>query len=217
MPANSLTTGKPAPDTFNTQLDECSYPILMALAVGLTDRAFYEAHIRPAANFVASHGPSFGPERWEEQGGFSPSTIASEVAGLIAAAKIADMNGDTRSAEVWRGVADEFQRDVKGQTVTTNGPLAPRPYFIRLSKNGDPNEALSYNVGNGGPTLDQRVIIDAGFLEYARLGLLPASDADIVRSLAIVDATIRRSTSSGEGFYRYNGDGYGDGSTDGHP
>ena len=44
------------------------------------------------------HGPSFGPERWEEQSGFSPSTIAAEIAGLIAAATIADLNGDHASA-----------------------------------------------------------------------------------------------------------------------
>jgi glucoamylase len=217
MPRNSLTNGKPAPDTFNTQLDECAYPIVMALAVGLTGRTFYEDHIKPAANFVASRGPSFGPERWEEQGGFSPSTIAAEVAGLIAAARIADINGDTRSAAVWRGVADEFQRDVKGQTVTTNGPLSPRPYFIRLSKTGDPNAAISYGLNNGGPVLDQREVIDAGFLELARLGLFSADDADIVRSLDVVDATIRHETDSGEGFMRYNGDGYGDRSTDGRP
>ena len=38
MPRNSLTNGKPAPDSFNTQLDECAYPLVMALAVGLTGR-----------------------------------------------------------------------------------------------------------------------------------------------------------------------------------
>ena len=218
MPRNSLTNGKPAPDSFNTQLDECAYPLVMALAVGLTDNAYYKAHIAPAANFVASHGPSSGPERWEEQSGFSPSTISAEIAGLVAAAIIADRNGDHASARVWRGVADEFQRNLKKWTLTTNGPLSPGRYFIRLSKNGDPNEALSYNVGNGGPTLDQRAIIDAGFLEYARLGLLPASDADIIASLPVVDATIKRDTASGDGFLRYNGDGYGDGSRrDGHP
>ena len=82
MPRNSLPNGKAAPDSFNTQLDECAYPLVMALAVGLTGPAFYDAHIKPAANFVASHGPSFGPERWEEQSGFSPSTISAEIAGL---------------------------------------------------------------------------------------------------------------------------------------
>ena len=89
-------------------------------------RLLYSDHIKPAANFVASHGPTFGSERWEEQGGFSPSTIAAEIAGLVAAADLADANGDPVSAAVWRGVADDFQRSIKGWTVTTNGPLAPR-------------------------------------------------------------------------------------------
>jgi glucoamylase len=218
MPRNSLTNGKTAPDSFNTQLDECSYPLIMALAVGFTDRAFYEQHIRPAADFVISHGPVFGPERWEEQSGFSPSTISAEIAGLIAAARIADINGDTTSARAWRGVADEFQRNLKTWTLTTNGPLSPHPYFIRLSKTGDPNAADTFVPGNGHDTaIDQRRFIDAGFLEYARLGLLPARDADIVNSLRVVDSTILVHTATGDGFHRYNDDGYGDGNTDGHP
>jgi glucoamylase len=217
MPRNSLVNGKPAPDTFGIQLDEVTYPILMALQAGITDKAFYTAHIKPAANFAISHGPSFGSERWEEQGGFSPSTIAAEIAGLIAAADIATGNGDPASARVWSGVADDFQRSVKGWTVTSNGPRSPDPYFIRLSKNGDPNEAISYNVGNGGPTLDQREVIDAGFLELPRLGMFPARDPDVLRSLPVVDATIKRDTASGPGWFRYNGDGYGDGNADGHP
>src|SRR5882724_12235257 len=103
MPRNSLPNGKAAPDSFNTQLDECSYPILMAYQLGLTGASLYENHIKPAANFVAAHGPSFGPERWEEQGGYSPSTIAAEIAGLIAAADLADANHDPLSARVFRG------------------------------------------------------------------------------------------------------------------
>jgi glucoamylase len=217
MPRNSLTNGALAPDSFNTQLDECSYPLIMALDVGLTGPDFYEDHIKPAANFVISRGPAFGPERWEEQSGFSPSTIAAEIAGLVAAARIADLNGDGVSAAIWRGVADEFQRRIKDWTVTSNGPLSSEPYFIRLSKTGDPNAAISYNLGNGGPTLDQREVIDAGFLELARLGVLSKRDPDLLRSLPIVDATIERDTASGAGFLRYNGDGYGDRSSDGRP
>jgi glucoamylase len=218
MPRNSLTNGKQAPDSFNTQLDECAYPLVMALAVGLTSHQYYVDHIVPAANFVATHGPSFGPERWEEQSGFSPSTISAEIAGLVAAARIARINGDDRSARVWRATADEFQRNLKRWTLTTNGPLSPDPYFIRLSKNGDPNEEISYDPGNGPPRqIDQKRMIDAGFLEYARLGVLAEDDPDLVRSLDVVDATLRRSTDTGDGFYRYNDDGYGDGSTDGHP
>ncbi|HEX7311681.1 MAG TPA: glucodextranase DOMON-like domain-containing protein, partial [Gaiellaceae bacterium] len=194
----------------------CAYPILMAYQLGLTDASLYENHVKPAANFVAAHGPSFGPERWEEQGGFSPSTIAAEIAGLVAAAELARANHDDASAAVWLGVADDWQRSIKGWTVTTNGPLAPR-YFIRLSKTGDPNAAISYNVGNGGPTLDQRAVIDAGFLELVRLGELPAHDPDVAASLPVVDATIKSDTPSGPGWHRYNGDGYGDGADDGHP
>src|SRR4029079_15354485 len=51
MPRNSLVNGKTAPDSFNTQLDECSYPILMAYQLGLDDSSLYENHIKPAANF----------------------------------------------------------------------------------------------------------------------------------------------------------------------
>ena len=218
MPRNSLVNGKTAPDSFNTQLDECAYPILMADQLGLTDAALYTGHIRPAANFLAAHGPSFGPERWEEQGGYSPSTIAAEIAGLVAAADLARANGDAASAAVWLGVADDWQRSVKGWTVTTTGgPNRDQRYFIRLSKTGDPNAAVSYNLGNGGPTLDQRSVIDAGFLELVRLGELPANDPDVAASLPVVDATIETTTPSGPGWHRYNGDGYGDRAGDGRP
>ena len=216
MPRNSLVNGKVAPDSFGTQLDETAYPIMMADQLGLTDATLYADHVKPAANFVAAHGPAFGVERWEEQSGYSPSTIAAEIAGLVAAADLARANGDTASASVWLGIADDWQRSVKGWTVTTNGALASR-YFIRLSKTGDPNAAITYNVGNGGPTLDQRSVVDAGFLELVRLGALSASDPDVLASLPVVDATIRSTTPSGPGWHRYNGDGYGDRGEDGRP
>jgi glucan 1,4-alpha-glucosidase len=217
MPRNSLVNGKVAPDSFGTQLDETAYPILMADQLGLTDASLYTDHIKPAANFIAAHGPAFGVERWEEQSGFSPSTIAAEIAGLVAAADLARANGDTAAAAVWLGVADDWQRSVKGWTVTTTGPLAAHPYFTRLSKTGDPNAPISYNLGNGGPTLDQRAVIDAGFLELVRLGELPPNDPDVLQSLPLVDATIQSTTSRGPGWHRYNGDGYGDRATDGRP
>src|SRR5262249_34908817 len=57
----------------------------------------------------------------------------------------------------------------------------------------------------------------AGFLELVRLGELPANDPDVLASLPVVDSTIESDTSSGPGWHRYNGDGYGDGKDDGHP
>src|SRR5260370_11449041 len=217
MPRNSLLNGMTVPDSFGTELDEASYTIIMAFQLGMTDAPLYQNHIKPAANVVIGHGPAFGVERWEEQNGYSPSTIAAEIAGLVAAADIAKVNGDTQSAQLWLGVADDWQRSVEGWTVTTTGPLASHPYFIRLSKTGDPNAAISYNVGNGGPTLDQRSVIDAGFLELVRLGLKPSNDAAVTESLPIVDTTIETNTASGQGWHRYNGDGYGDAASNGHP
>jgi glucan 1,4-alpha-glucosidase len=210
MPRNSLVNGKTAPDSFNTQLDEVAYPILMALQSGLGGDATLWPHVMAAANYLISHGPTFGPERWEEQGGYSPSTIAAEIAGLVAAATIAQQRGDPVDARLWFATADQYQRSIKGWTVTTNGPLSAQPYFIRLSKTGDPDAAISYNLNNGGPTLDQRSVIDAGFQELVRLGELPAADPDVANSLNVVDATIEKQTPNGSGWLRYNGDGYGD-------
>jgi glucoamylase len=217
MPRNSLLNGRVAPDSFGSQLDEAAYPLIMASQLGMTDAALYQNHVRPAIDFVIAHGPAFGVERWEEQSGYSPCTIAAEVAGLVAGASLADANGDTQTARIARGVADDWQRSLPGWAVTTNGPLGSHPYYIRLSKTGDPNAAISYNVGNGGPTLDQRSVIDQGFLEMVRLGLTPASDPTIAESLPVVDATIKADTSTGAGFHRYNGDGYGDRASDGRP
>ena len=210
MPRNSLVNGKLAPDSFNTQLDEVAYPILMALQSGLAADNTLWPHIQSAAAYLISHGPSYGPERWEEQSGYSPSTIAAEIAGLVAGATIAMQHGDAADARVWLATADRYQRSIKSWTVTTTGALSKDPYFIRLSKTGDPNAAISYNVGNGGPTLDQRSVMDAGFLELVRLGELPAADPDVAHSLSVVDSTIGTTTASGPGWLRYNGDGYGD-------
>ncbi len=216
MPRNSLENGKPAPDTGGLQLDETSYPILMDWQSGLArNGSLYRDHVIPAADFLIAHGPSDGVERWEEQSGYSPSTIAAEIAGLTAAANIATVNHDPAHARLYQAVADDFARNIKNWTVTTTGPYAPR-YFIRVSKTGDPNAAISYSLNNGSITADQRSIVDAGFLELVRLGILPARDADVRASLGVIDQTIEAQTSSGPGFYRYgtstagSEDGYGD-------
>src|ERR1035438_6335115 len=217
MPRNSLLNGKAAADTGGLQLDETSYPILMAYLSGLGgDATLYQDHIRPAADFLVANGPSDGVERWEEQTGYSPSTIAAEIAGLTAASAIAASHGDTARANLYQATADDFQRNIKSWTVTTTGPDGPR-YFIRLSKTGDPNAAISYSLGNGGPTLDQRSVVDGGFQELARPPRRLITDPDVQASLAVLDKNIAVSTPSGTGYYRYgnsaasgSADGYGD-------
>ncbi|MGH3720474.1 MAG: glycoside hydrolase family 15 protein [Pseudonocardiaceae bacterium] len=216
LPRNSLLNGKVAPDTDGDQLDETSYPLLMAWQAGLGgDTALWTDHIRPAADFLVAHGPAFGVERWEEQKGYSPSTIAAEIAGLTAASAIAGRHNATTRARLYQATADDFQRHVKDWTLTTTGPYGPR-YFLRLSRTTDPNATIPYNLGNGMPDADQRQVVDAGFLELVRLGELPTGDPDVLASLKVVDTTIRRDTPSGVGFYRYgtstpgSSDGYGD-------
>ncbi len=220
MPRNSLLNGESAPDTGGLQLDETSYPILMDWQSGLArDNALYTQHVIPAADFLVAHGPSDGVERWEEQSGYSPSTIAAEIAGLTAAAHIARANGDPARAALYQATADDFARNIKAWTVTTNGPFISSTvpsYFIRIAKNADPNSGDQVNLGNGSITVDQRSVVDAGFLDLVRLGILPATDPTVQSSLTVVDDTIERQTPSGPGFYRYGTsstesvDGYGD-------
>src|SRR5262249_58282933 len=82
LPRNSLVNGELAPDSFNTQLDEVAYPILMVLQSGLAGDAGLWPHVQAAANYLIAHGPSFGPARWEEPSGYSPSPIAAAIPGL---------------------------------------------------------------------------------------------------------------------------------------
>ena len=213
FPRNGLLNGEAAPDTGGLQLDETADPILAAWQAGMAgDPALYQNHIKPAADFLIAHGPSDGVERWEEQSGFSPSTMADEVAGLVAASAIAGVQGDTASARLFLASADDFRQLILTTDVTSNGPLSSSPYFIRLDKTGDPNQSgVTYTLGNGNNTpQDQRAVIDQGFLELTRLGELPATDPTVINSLAVAAHAIDSSTPSGTGVLRYNGDGYGD-------
>jgi glucoamylase len=218
FPRDSELNGAVAPDTFGlSEIDEVAYPLLMAWQAGLAGKvSFYQNHIRPAADYIVDHGPITGAERWEEHPGFSPATIASEIAGLVAAGNLATAAGDTARADLYFATADDYQRNVKRWTVTTTGPDGPR-YFIRESLYGNPNTARTYDLGNGSQSkVDQRSIIDAGFLELTRMGELSARDPDVQASLHVVDSVLKSQTASGPGWHRYgikaNGatDGYGD-------
>jgi glucoamylase len=219
FPRDSLVDGAVAPDTYGLhELDEDAYPLLMAWEAGFAgDGSLYAAHIRPDADFIVDHGPADGEDRWEEHLGYSPSTIAAEIAGLTAAADLAERAGDPTRARLYQATADDYQRNVKSWTVTDTGPYGDLRYFIRLSPTGDPNATETYDLNNGSlANVDQRRVIDAGFLELTRLGELPATDADVTASLGVVDSVLRRQTPSGPGWHRYgvqasgSTDGYGD-------
>jgi glucan 1,4-alpha-glucosidase len=213
FPQNSLLDGTPY--WGGLQLDEVAFPIVLAGQLARYDAATWQ-HVKKAADFIVGHGPATPQERWEEEGGYSPSTIAAEVAGLVVAADIARRNGDVASAALYTGVADDWRRKVAGWTFTTTGPLGDGRYFERIDDNGNPNDGHLLDINNGGGSYDERSIVDAGFLDLVRLGVAPADDPDVLASLPEVDATIKVNTPNGPMWYRYNHDGYGE-KADGSP
>jgi glucan 1,4-alpha-glucosidase len=205
FPRDSLVNGAVASDNYVLEPDEQAFGLIMAWESGLGgDRELYVDHVRPAADFLVAHGPVYGDERWEDQAGYSPSTIATEIAGLVAAGRIAAVNGDAKRAALYDATADYYQRNVTKWTVTTDGPYSAQPYFLRLSKTGDPNAATVYNLGNGSIDADQRTVLDDGFLELARLGELPANSALFASSLKVADSVLETGTPSGPGYHRYS-------------
>ncbi len=213
FPQNSLLDGTPYFGSL--QLDEVALPIVLAGQLGRDDAGTW-GHVKAAADFIVGHGPATPQERWEEEGGYSPSTIAAEIAGLVTAARVADANDEAGSATLYRAVADEWRRRVASWTVTSTGPLGDGRYFLRIGDNRDPDDGHQLEINNGGGTYDERAIVDGGFLDLVRLGVLPADDADVVGSLPELDGTLKQETPNGDLWYRYNHDGYGE-KADGSP
>ncbi len=208
FPQISWLDGRTVGDSI--QLDEVSYPLILAYQLGRTDKKTYENHIKRSADYIAKTGPRTQQERWEEEAGYSPSTIAAEIAGLVCAAEIARINGDKDAAERWLAKADEWESNVEKLTATTTGKYGDGNYYLRLTANGDPDAGDKIELNNGAGTFDEREIVDAGFLELVRFGIKRADDPLIVRSLKVVDEKLRVQTPFGDGFYRYNNDGYGE-------
>jgi len=105
------------------QMDEVSYPMVLAWQLGRTDAETWTKHVRPEAEFVMSHGPVTQQERWEEVGGYSPSTIAAEIAGLVCASDIARKNGASDDADRYLKTADDWAAHIEAWMVTTTGHL----------------------------------------------------------------------------------------------
>src|ERR1051325_3762520 len=192
------------------QMDEVALPIVLALQLNRNDRETWLKHIKPAAEFIVTRGPITEQDRWEEKKGYSPSTLAAEVAGLVCAAEFARRHNDTLSATRYLEKADDWETNIERWTVTTTGSLGNGNYFLRLTEGGNPDQADELEINSGGGRYDQRTIVDMGFLELVRLGLRAANDPLIVKSLQVIDATIKRSTPSGPAWYRYNHDAYGE-------
>jgi glucoamylase len=191
-----------------TQLDQQGMPIILAERLGRND---LWPKIRQAADYLAATGPYTFQERWEEQRGYSPSTIAAEVAGLVAAAKIARANSDTTRAKNYLRKADEWQQKVAAWTFTTTGPFGNGQYYIRISQNTNPNDGGLIDDKNGGGARDERRVVDGGFLELVRLGVKDANDSGILETIPEYDSVLKQTiTGKGPAWFRYNFDGYGE-------
>ena len=211
FPQNSKVDGTPVQT--NVQLDETAYPIVLAWQTGQFDKTFYTQHIAKAADYLVANGPSTPQERWEETGGYSPSTIADEIAGLTAAADIAAKNGDTAGDAIYQATADSWQRQIEKWTYTTTGSLSDGKYYIRISGSGNPDDGATRNWPNGAGVHPENSVVDAGFLELTRLGVKAPADTYVAHSLAAVDQSIKVSTPSGDMWHRYTFDGYGETAT----
>jgi glucoamylase len=217
FPQNSDVTGTPV--WTNLQLDEVADPIILAYQLRRFGPATWR-HVKASADFLLSFtqdgfaAPWTPQERWENQSGYSPATLASEISGLVCAAVIARANGDTASARAYLRAADAWRAHLKRWTATSNGPYSPKPYFLRISKDGHPNRGTTLSISDSGPSaVDQRKVVDPSFLELVRLGVLPADDSTVRNSIAVVDKELSYGTPRGRFWHRASFDGYGETST----
>lgn len=208
FPQNSHPDG--SPDQNNVQLDETAFPILLAWQTGRTGPAFYRNHLRKAADYLVAAGPRTPQERWETEDGYSPSTLASQIAALTAAADIARRNGDRAKAAIYQGTADSWQRQTEQWMYTTTGPVGDGKYYIRIEGDGDPNDGDTREYSDGAGVHPERNVLDAGFLELVRLGVKAPDDRYVAGSLRETDASIGQDTPSGRMWHRYTYDGYGE-------
>src|SRR5256885_10748944 len=144
------------------QLDEVGAPILLAWRLhceGVTLGRFDPSvMIFRAAAFLIRHGPVTAQDRWEESAGYSPSTLATVIAGLVCAAEFAKKCHETDTSNFILEYADWLAAHVEEWTVTTCGESVEgfRRHYIRINPtdlqtpdpHADPNTAM-LGVANG--------------------------------------------------------------------
>jgi glucoamylase len=207
------------------QLDEVAFPLMLAWRLWKAD-GLGEMDIFPfverAAGYLVRHAPITHQERWEENAGYSPSTLAAVIAGLICAAEMARAREAVELAVFLEEFADWIEGHIEDWAATNEGVLHPpiRRHYMRIRP---PEKGEAYacescgtetiRLSNRPPgsryEFQAREIADAGFLELVRYGVRRADDPLIVDSLEVVDAVLKRDLPQGPGWLRYNCDGYG--------
>ncbi len=206
---------------FGLQLDQIAFPILLAWwlhkrdALGLFHpRAMI---VRAAARLILQ-GPVTTQDRWEENAGYSPSTLAVVIAALVCAAEWAKDFSKTDVADFVFAYADWLAAHVEEWTVTTQGELVEgiRRHYIRITPtdpnapdpHADANTAM-IQIANGGGLHPARNVVGGDFLHLVRFGIRDPNDAIVRDSIEVIDRVLKHELPQGPGWRRYNHDGYG--------
>ena len=207
------------------QLDQIAFPIMLAWrlwkAGTLGDFEPYPM-VKAAAGFLIRHGPATEQDRWEENSGYSPSTLAASIAGLVCAADFARGHGEQNIAVFIEEYADFLESHIERWTVTTQGTLVRgiTKHYIRINpvdiNNPEPPEDPNCGtlaIRNRPPgeriVFPAKEVVDAGFLELVRYGVRSPRDTLVEDSLGVVDTVLKVVTPYGPCWHRYNHDGYG--------
>jgi glucoamylase len=203
------------------QLDQVAFPILLAWrlhkhhALDLFDPRVMI--VRAAARLIL-RAPVTAQERWEENSGYSPSTLAVVIAALACVAEWGMEIGHTDTANFVFAYADWLAAHVEEWTVTTQGELVegiPR-HYIRINPtdpntpdpHADPNTQM-IQIANGGGLHPARNIVGGDFLLLVRYGIRRPDDPLVLDSIKVNDRVLKHDLPQGPGWRRYNHDGYG--------
>jgi glucoamylase len=209
------------------QMDETALPILLIdllrreapRQLGKLDR--WWTVVRKAASFIARNGPVTQQDRWEEDGGYSPFTLAAEISALLAAADIAELTGHSDIASTLRDHADAWNDNIERWVYATGGDLAEQVgvegYYVRIAPPitdaaASPTQGF-VPIKNRPPGQDtERAfrIVSPDSLALVRFGLRAPDDPRILNTVRVIDALLKVELPQGPCWYRYNGDGYGE-------
>jgi glucoamylase len=217
-----------------TQMDETAFPILLLDlayrhgAVPEHQLAEYWPMVRAACRFIITNGPVTDQDRWEENAGYSPATIAVEIAALLAAADLADKVGEAAIAIFLRETADAWNADIESWMYVRDTDLAKTckvaGYYLRIAGEGDHDlsavplhgRITVRNRPDGAADMAADELVGADSLALVRFGLRAADDPRILDTLQVIDHLTRVELSQGPVWRRYNNDGYGE-HDDGRP
>jgi glucoamylase len=209
------------------QMDETAFPILLLdllrreSAPGLGSLERWWPMVRGAAGFLVRNGPVTQQDRWEEDAGYSPFTLAAEISALLAAAEIAELTGHSDAAATMCDVADAWNDSVERWTYAMGGDLAEQigveGYYVRIAP-PETDGAASPTQGfvpikNRPPESNMERafhMISPDSLALVRFGLRAPDDPRILNTIRVIDALLKVELPQGPCWYRYNGDGYGE-------